>query len=166
MGSESIAHSAFGLMGYWPRAHSARGIIVNYTPGSSLCIALINSNVPHVSKLFNQVDAHPTLLPSYVSSLTTHRNVESKYLLKTVLSDVTNVYIIAVKLSRSRTNVTQCPKLQRLITAIQTVKLLLEMLYNVEQTTVYKIIFYPSQRFITLSLYYSFITILRFITAM
>ena len=28
MASESIAHSAFGLMGYWLRAHLALGIIV------------------------------------------------------------------------------------------------------------------------------------------
>ena len=30
MASESIAHSAFGLMGYWLRAHSGSGIIVKY----------------------------------------------------------------------------------------------------------------------------------------
>ena len=30
MASESIAHSAFGLMGYWLRAHSALGIIGKY----------------------------------------------------------------------------------------------------------------------------------------
>ena len=50
--------------------------IGHYTPGSSLCIALTDSNVPHVSKLFNQVVAHPTLPASYVSSLTSHQNVE------------------------------------------------------------------------------------------
>lgn len=50
--------------------------VVRYTPGSSLCIALIDSNVPHVSKLINQVIAHPTLLSSYMSSLTSHQNTE------------------------------------------------------------------------------------------
>ena len=30
MASESIAHSAFGFMGYWLRAHSGWGIIVKY----------------------------------------------------------------------------------------------------------------------------------------
>ena len=39
--------------------------IVCYTQGSSLSANLIDSNAPHVLKLFNQVVSHPTLLPSY-----------------------------------------------------------------------------------------------------
>ena len=50
--------------------------IVCYTQGSSLSANLIDSSVTHVLKLFNQVVAHRTLLPSYVTSLTCHRNVE------------------------------------------------------------------------------------------
>ena len=43
------------------------------------------------------------------------------FIKKHVLSDITNVYTIAAKLSRNRTNVTQWRKLQCFITAIQNV---------------------------------------------
>ena len=53
MASESIAHLAFGLMGYCLRAHCARGIIVKYCSVSR-----------RVTETHGQTCNYPVITPS------------------------------------------------------------------------------------------------------